>query len=100
MEKVQEIYQCECGAWSRKEYKILTDGKAICTCGKEMILTQRALEPLKSKLPVIKQIEEKNNFTSDEDQIKHYCHTNIIRHGWKKIGEGCWKRVKYSNNEV
>jgi hypothetical protein len=47
---METVYQCECGQWSRKKMKILTEGKAICLCGKEMQLTQKDIAPLHSKI--------------------------------------------------
>jgi hypothetical protein len=61
---METVYQCECGQWSRAKMKILTDGKAICLCGREMTLTQKDLKPLKNKLKSfdeeLKEIWEKN----------------------------------------
>ena len=30
------IYRCSCGHWSRREFKTLTNGQAICSCGAVM----------------------------------------------------------------
>lgn len=43
------IYKCDrCGAWSRVEYKILTDGKAICMCGAEMRKAWKILKEMEN----------------------------------------------------
>ena len=41
------IYECECGLWSRQEYKFTEDGRIpVCDCGKIMTLKFKVLPPL------------------------------------------------------
>lgn len=66
---MEKVYQCECGLWNRKKLKELTDGKAICICGKEMQLTIKDIKPIENKLKSIDKIIQEEYYNKKE-QLK------------------------------
>lgn len=81
-----KVYECECGQWSRAQYKILDKGKAICRCGKEMALTTRRLKKLKSATEedVLEEIIDSLPFESD--YVLEYDKIDNIINNYKQKG--------------
>ena len=49
--RFEKIYKCErCNFWSRKDWKVLQDGKAYChNCGREMEPSRKKVRPIASQ---------------------------------------------------